>query len=135
MRTAVLDAGLVQLDVLRIGLGQLAELFAVPLAHVGEVPLHLGAAGGQLLALAAQAVRLLRELAGGVGRGGRGLGGGDGLRLDPGFAQAKYGYALALAQAKRYEEARKQLAEGAALFPARREFADALAKLEVRSKK
>ena len=57
------------------------------------------------------------------------------VRLDPGFAQAKYGYALALAQTKRYEEARKQLAEGAALFPNRREFSDALAKLEVRSQK
>ena len=52
------------------------------------------------------------------------------VRLDPEFPQARYGYALALAQTKRYEEARKQLAEGAARFPDHREFADALAQLK-----
>ena len=52
------------------------------------------------------------------------------VRLDPEFAQAKYGYALALAQMKRYEEARTQLIEGAARFPDRKEFGDALARLK-----
>jgi tetratricopeptide (TPR) repeat protein len=51
------------------------------------------------------------------------------VSADLGFPAARYAYALALAQTKRYEEARRQLTEGAARFPDHKEFAEALAKL------
>ena len=54
------------------------------------------------------------------------------VAADPAFPAARYAYALALAQTKRYEEARRQLAEGASRFPDRKEFGDALARLSNR---
>ena len=50
------------------------------------------------------------------------------VHADPAFPAARYAYALALAQTKRYEEARKQLAEGVSRFPDHKEFAEALAR-------
>jgi len=51
------------------------------------------------------------------------------IEIDPRVAEARFGYATSLAQLGRFEEARKRLAEGAALYPERREFNDALARL------
>ena len=52
------------------------------------------------------------------------------IAIDPRSGEARFGYAMSLAQLGRFEEARERLTEGAALFPERREFADALARLE-----
>ena len=52
------------------------------------------------------------------------------LTIDPRAAEAQFGYAMALVQLERYDEARRRLTEGMSLHPERREFADALAKLE-----
>jgi hypothetical protein len=51
------------------------------------------------------------------------------MRLDPRVAEARLGYAMALAGLKRYDEARVQLTEGRTLYPTRPEFADTLARL------
>ena len=51
------------------------------------------------------------------------------IAIDPRAAEAQFGYAMALVQLKRYEEARRRLTEGASLYPERREFAEALARL------
>jgi tetratricopeptide (TPR) repeat protein len=50
--------------------------------------------------------------------------------IDPRVAEARFGYAMALVQLRRYDEARRRLIEGASLFPDRREFPDALARLQ-----
>ena len=52
------------------------------------------------------------------------------IAIDPSVAEARFGYAMALVQLKRYEEARQRLTEGMSLHPDRREFADALARLQ-----
>jgi tetratricopeptide (TPR) repeat protein len=52
------------------------------------------------------------------------------MTIDPRAAEAQFGYAMALVQLKRYDEARRRLTEGMSLHPERREFADALAKLD-----
>ena len=51
------------------------------------------------------------------------------IEIDPRVAEARFGYATSLAQLGRFEEARQRLTEGAALYPDRREFSDALARL------
>ena len=51
------------------------------------------------------------------------------MRLDPRVAEAKLGYAMALAGLKRYDAARVQLTEGRTLYPNRPEFAETLARL------
>ena len=51
------------------------------------------------------------------------------IAIDPRAAEAQYGYAMALVQLERYEEARRRLTEARSLHPERREFADALARL------
>ena len=52
------------------------------------------------------------------------------IAIDPRVAEARFGYAMALVQLKRYDEARRRLTEGMSLHPDRREFADALARLQ-----
>jgi tetratricopeptide (TPR) repeat protein len=52
------------------------------------------------------------------------------IAIDPRVAEARFGYAMTLVQLKRYEEARQRLTEGLSLHPDRREFADALARLQ-----
>jgi len=52
------------------------------------------------------------------------------MTIDPRAAEAQFGYAMALVQLKRYDEAHRRLTEGMSVHPERREFADALAKLE-----
>ena len=52
------------------------------------------------------------------------------MSIDPRAAEAQFGYAMALVQLKRYEEARRRLSEGAARHPDRKEFIEALARLE-----
>jgi tetratricopeptide (TPR) repeat protein len=52
------------------------------------------------------------------------------VAIDPRVAEAQFGYVMALVQLKRYEEARTQLTEAMSLHPERREFADALARLD-----
>jgi tetratricopeptide (TPR) repeat protein len=52
------------------------------------------------------------------------------LAIDPRIAEARFGYAMSLVQLRRYEEARERLTEGMKLHPDRREFADALARLQ-----
>jgi tetratricopeptide (TPR) repeat protein len=52
------------------------------------------------------------------------------IEIDPRVAEARFGYATSLAQLGRFEEARQRLIEGAALYPDRREFSDALARLQ-----
>jgi tetratricopeptide (TPR) repeat protein len=52
------------------------------------------------------------------------------MSIDPRAAEAPFGYAMALVQLKRYEEARRRLSEGAARHPDRKEFIEALARLE-----
>jgi tetratricopeptide (TPR) repeat protein len=52
------------------------------------------------------------------------------IAIDPRVAEARFGYAMALVQLKRYEEARRRLTEGMSLHPDRREFADALVRLQ-----
>ncbi len=51
------------------------------------------------------------------------------MTLNPTLADARLGYGLALAGLRRVDDARTELAEGARIFPDRREFADALASL------
>ncbi len=52
------------------------------------------------------------------------------MAIDPRAAEAQFGYAMALVQLKRYDEAKRRLSEGAALNPDRKEFAEALARLQ-----
>jgi tetratricopeptide (TPR) repeat protein len=52
------------------------------------------------------------------------------LTIDPRVAQARYGYAMALVQMRRYDEARQRLIEGRLLHPDQHQFADALARLD-----
>ncbi len=52
------------------------------------------------------------------------------MTIDPRAAEAQFGYAMALVQLKRYEEARRRLSEAAALHPERKEFTEALARLQ-----
>jgi len=52
------------------------------------------------------------------------------MTIDPRAAEAQFGYAMALVQLKRYDEARRRLNEAAALHPERKEFTDALARLQ-----
>jgi tetratricopeptide (TPR) repeat protein len=56
------------------------------------------------------------------------------IAIDPRAAEAQFGYAMTLVQMKRYEEARRRLADGASQYPERREFAEALAKLAAGSR-
>jgi tetratricopeptide (TPR) repeat protein len=51
------------------------------------------------------------------------------IALNPRLPEARLGFGMALAGLKRTDEARKQLGEGAKIFPDRREFADALSSL------
>jgi tetratricopeptide (TPR) repeat protein len=51
------------------------------------------------------------------------------IRLNPGLPGARFGYGLALAGLRRFDEARTQLTEGARIYPDRREFAEALKSL------
>lgn len=51
------------------------------------------------------------------------------IAIDPRVAEARFGYATSLAQLGRFDEARQRLTEGAALYPDRREFAEALTRL------
>jgi TolA-binding protein len=57
------------------------------------------------------------------------------MTIDPRAAEAQFGYAMALVQLKRYEEARQRLTEGAVSYPERREFAEALARLSAAGSK
>ena len=50
-------------------------------------------------------------------------------RLDPRVAEAKLGAAMALAALNRIPQARTRLTEAMKVYPDRREFADALARL------
>jgi tetratricopeptide (TPR) repeat protein len=52
------------------------------------------------------------------------------MTIDPRAAEAKFGYAMALVQLKRYAEARRRLSEAAALHPERKEFTEALVRLQ-----
>jgi tetratricopeptide (TPR) repeat protein len=52
------------------------------------------------------------------------------IAIDPRAAEAEFGYAMTLVQMKRYEEARRRLTAAASQYPDRREFADALTKLQ-----
>ena len=52
------------------------------------------------------------------------------IAIDPRIAEARFGYAMALVQLRRYDEARQRLIEGAALYPDRKEFAEALSRLQ-----
>jgi tetratricopeptide (TPR) repeat protein len=52
------------------------------------------------------------------------------IAIDPRAAEARFGYATSLAQLGRFEEARQRLTEGAALYPDRKEFAEALTRLQ-----
>jgi tetratricopeptide (TPR) repeat protein len=52
------------------------------------------------------------------------------IAIDPRVAEARFGYAMALVQLMRYDEARQRLTEGMRLHPDRREFADALTRLQ-----
>jgi tetratricopeptide repeat protein len=52
------------------------------------------------------------------------------IAIDPRVAEARFESAMALVQLQRYDEARRRLAEGMSLHPDRREFADALARLQ-----
>jgi tetratricopeptide (TPR) repeat protein len=51
------------------------------------------------------------------------------IALNPRLADARLGYAFALAGMRRFDEARTALNAGASIFPDRKEFADALARL------
>lgn len=51
------------------------------------------------------------------------------LRMSPRMPRAKYGYAMALLETGRHDEARVQLSEGMQRYPQYRQFADALAQL------
>jgi hypothetical protein len=51
------------------------------------------------------------------------------MKLDPRVSQGRLGYAMALADLKRYQEARAQLIEGEKIYPGQPEFADAMAHL------
>jgi tetratricopeptide (TPR) repeat protein len=51
------------------------------------------------------------------------------IEIDPRAAEARFGYAISLAQLGRFEEARQRLTEGAALYPDRKEFTEALTRL------
>jgi tetratricopeptide (TPR) repeat protein len=51
------------------------------------------------------------------------------LKMDPRIGEARFGYALALVQLKRYEAARDALVEDLGLYPDRTEFSHALARL------
>jgi tetratricopeptide (TPR) repeat protein len=51
------------------------------------------------------------------------------IRLNPRFADARLGYGMALAGLQRFDEARTAFSDGARIYPDRREFADALARL------
>jgi tetratricopeptide (TPR) repeat protein len=53
----------------------------------------------------------------------------EAMRLNPGLAGARLGYGMALASLRKFDEARAQLSEGAHIYPERREFAEALARL------
>jgi tetratricopeptide (TPR) repeat protein len=48
------------------------------------------------------------------------------IMLNPRLAEARLGYAMALASLKRMDDARRELTEGARIFPERREFAEGL---------
>lgn len=52
------------------------------------------------------------------------------IAIDPRVADARLGAAMALVQMRRYDDARQRLIAGASLFPDRREFPDALARLQ-----
>jgi len=52
------------------------------------------------------------------------------MALDPRAAEAQFGYAMALVQLKRYDEARRRLSEGATQHPERKQFTEALARLQ-----
>ena len=52
------------------------------------------------------------------------------MTIDPRAAEAQFGYAMALVQLERYDEARRRLSEAAALHPERKEFPEALARLQ-----
>ena len=52
------------------------------------------------------------------------------IESDSRAAEAQFGYAMALVQLKRYGEARRRLTEAAALHPERKEFTEALARLQ-----
>jgi tetratricopeptide (TPR) repeat protein len=52
------------------------------------------------------------------------------MAIDPRAAEAQFGYAMALVQLKRYDEARHRLSEASALHPERKEFMEALARLQ-----
>jgi tetratricopeptide (TPR) repeat protein len=51
------------------------------------------------------------------------------IKLNPRLADGRLGYGFALAALHRFDEARTQFSEGARIFPERREFAEALARL------
>jgi tetratricopeptide (TPR) repeat protein len=51
------------------------------------------------------------------------------IRLNPRLAEARLGYGMALAGLQRFDEARTAFSDGAKIYPDRREFADALARL------
>ena len=51
------------------------------------------------------------------------------LTLNPRLAEARLGYGMALAALQRFDEARTAFSDGARIYPDRREFADALARL------
>jgi tetratricopeptide (TPR) repeat protein len=52
------------------------------------------------------------------------------MTIDPRAAEAQFGFAMALVQLKRYEEARRRLSDAAVLHPERKEFTEALARLD-----
>lgn len=52
------------------------------------------------------------------------------MTIDPRAAEAQFGYAMALVQLKRYDEARRRLSEAAVQHPERKEFAEALTRLQ-----
>jgi tetratricopeptide (TPR) repeat protein len=52
------------------------------------------------------------------------------MAIDPRAAEAQFGYAMALVQLKRYDEARRRLSEAAAAHPERKEFTEALVRLQ-----
>jgi tetratricopeptide (TPR) repeat protein len=52
------------------------------------------------------------------------------VAIDPRIAEARFDYAMALIQLRRYDEARQKLIEGASLYPDRKEFAEALSRLQ-----
>ena len=51
------------------------------------------------------------------------------ITLNPRLAEARLGYGMALAGLRRFDEARTAFGDGAKIYPDRREFAEALARL------